>query len=92
VLVREAGLAQATVQQGSAAIADALHARLGGDWATLAAHLEDARLAADKKLAVRSALALVRALCDDAEQVRSRLRPSPGIVADKPSAPTPAKV
>jgi hypothetical protein len=72
LLDREAGLSQSTIQAGPEAIADELHTRLGGDWGLLARHLhaaQDARTGTTP----RSALALVRALSEDAESIRSAL-------------------
>ncbi len=73
VLTREAGVSQATVQAGPAAIAEELQERLGGDWGVLAAHLEAAERA-QSGTTPRTALALVRALSEDAESVRARLK------------------
>jgi hypothetical protein len=73
VLTREAGVGQAAVQAGPAAIAEELQARLGGDWDVLAAHLEAAE-GAKSGTTPRTALALVRALSEDAESVRARLK------------------
>ncbi len=73
VLTREAGVGQAAVQAGPAAIAEELQARLGGDWGVLAAHLEAAE-GAKSGTTPRTALALVRALSEDAESIRARLK------------------
>ena len=75
VLTREAGVAQSAVQQGHAAIADALQQRLGGDWQHLAEHLETAENAATDPLSTRGGLALVRVLCDDVTAVRAAIAP-----------------
>ena len=82
VLVREAGLAQATVAEGPEAIADALHARVGGDWMKLSKHLRDAQTASQKQISQQSALALVQALCEDAEEVRKKLKPAARVEAE----------
>jgi hypothetical protein len=73
VLTREAGVGQTAVQAGPAAIAEELQARLGGDWGVLAAHLEAAE-GAHSGTTPRTALALVRALSEDAESLRARLK------------------
>jgi len=75
ILVREAGVSQYTVQAGPDAIAEELHARLGGDWTLLAKHLHAAE-AASTRTTPRSALALVRALSEDAESIRAKLEPT----------------
>jgi len=75
VLTREAGVMQSAVQQGPAAIADALQQRLGGDWRHLAEHLETATRVATEPLSARGGLALVRALCDDVTAVRAAMTP-----------------
>jgi hypothetical protein len=75
VLTREAGVAQTTVDEGPEAIAEALHERLGGDWSRVSDHLSDARTAQHGAITMRSALALVRALSEDAKSVRARLEP-----------------
>ena len=73
VLVREAGLAQGTVEAGPEAIAEALRLRLGGDWSLVSEHLLEAQRAGHGEIAMRSALALVRALGEDAKRVRASL-------------------
>jgi hypothetical protein len=73
VLTREAGVGYAAVEAGPAAIAEELQSRLGGDWGVLAAHLEAAD-SAKSGTTPRTALALVRALSEDAESVRARLK------------------
>ncbi len=47
--------------------------RLGGDWAIVSEHLQEATRAQHESIAMRSALALVRALSEDAKRVRTRL-------------------
>lgn len=69
VLVREAGLGQATVKQGPEAVVRALEERFGGSWAGVGEHLRQAVEAADLPLKPRQALALVRALGEDALRV-----------------------
>jgi hypothetical protein len=78
VLTREAGVAQAMVDEGPEAIAEALHERLGGDWSRVRDHLREAKTAQHGAIAMRSALALVRALSEDAKSVRARLEPRAG--------------
>jgi hypothetical protein len=75
VLTREAGVAQGTIEEGPEAIAEALRLRLGGDWSLVSEHLQEAKRAQHEAIAMRSALALVRALSEDAKRVRARLAP-----------------
>jgi len=75
VLTREAGVAQGTIEEGPEAIAEALQARLGGDWSLLSEHLQEAKRVQHEAIAMRSALALVRALSEDAKRVRESLQP-----------------
>ena len=49
--------------------------RLGGDWSLVSEHLQEAKRAQHEAIAVRSALALVRALSEDAKRVRASLEP-----------------
>lgn len=77
VLVREAGISQQSLQQGPEAIAEALNARLGGDWSQLRDHLVRCQEVQHGTITQRSALALVKALAEDAETVRARLKPPP---------------
>ncbi len=75
VLTREAGVAQGTIEEGPEAIAEALRARLGGDWSVVSEHLQEAKRAQHEAIAMGSALALVRALSEDAKRVRAQLAP-----------------
>jgi hypothetical protein len=75
VLTREAGMAQGTMEEGPEAIAEALRLRLGGDWSLLSEHLREAKRVQHEAIAMRSALALVRALSEDAKRVRESLGP-----------------
>ncbi len=75
MLTHEAGLAQSAVVEGPEAIAEALRERLGGDWSRLSEHLHEAARAQHETIAMHSALALVRALSEDAKSVRARLEP-----------------
>jgi hypothetical protein len=74
VLSREAGVAQQSLQQGPEAIAEALQARLGGDWSRLSVDLQQCLEVQHGKVTQRSALALVRALHGDVNEVRARLK------------------
>jgi hypothetical protein len=74
VLVREAGVPQATVELGPAAIAEALGHRFNGDWSRLAQHMELAQAPSEKPMAPRSALTLVKAMREDAEEVRKHCK------------------
>jgi len=76
VITREAGVAQQSIEQGPEAIAEALEARLGGDWSKLREHLQRCEDVQHSRIAERSALALVRALNEDARAVRARLKAS----------------
>ncbi|MGI4829083.1 MAG: DUF4350 domain-containing protein [Janthinobacterium lividum] len=75
VLVRDGGLAQRTVEAGSEAVVAALELRFGGNWGSVGQHLSEAITAADVQPKPRGALALVRALGEDAERVRRAARP-----------------
>jgi len=73
--VREAGVAQATIEEGPDAIAEALRVRLGGDWGLVSEHLQEAGRPQHEVISMGSALALVRALSEDAKRVRESLAP-----------------
>lgn len=75
IVTREAGVAQGTIEEGPEAIAEALQVRLGGDWSRVSEHLNDAKKAQHEAIAMGSALALVRALSEDAKKVRAGLEP-----------------
>jgi len=75
VLIHEAGVTQTAVEHGPDAVSEALHLRLGGDWAAVAAHLRDAQACSQTDVSPRSALHLVQAMNADAERVRLKLRP-----------------
>ena len=75
IVTREAGVAQGTIEEGPEAIAEALQVRLGGDWSRVREHLNDAKRAQHEAIAMGSALALVRALSEDAKKVRAGLEP-----------------
>ena len=72
-VVREAGVPQVIVDQGPQAIVSALKVRLGGDWATVGIHLEKAHDAKERPT-YREALAISRALSEDAERIRVAAR------------------
>ena len=76
VLLREGGLAQQTVNAGPEAVSAALGARFGGVWTDLGEHLHEAVEVRDAQLKPRSALALVRALGEDALRVQRAARPA----------------
>ena len=75
IVTREAGVPQGTVEEGPEAIAEALRERLGGDWADVRDHLREAKTAKVETITMGSALALVRALSEDAKKVRVGLEP-----------------
>jgi hypothetical protein len=82
VLTSEAGVAQGPIEEGPEAIAEALQERLGGEWPRLSEHLQEARKAQHEAIAMSSALALVRALSEDAKNVRASLEPGGGLRAE----------
>jgi hypothetical protein len=55
---------------------------LGGDWSRLSEHLREAGKAQHEVLAMSSALALVRALSEDAKNVRASLEHGGGLRAE----------
>lgn len=73
-IVRDAGVPQAIVDEGPEAIVQALKTRLGGDWRTVGQHLEKANDAAKERVTFREALAISRALSEDAEKIRNAAR------------------
>ncbi len=70
-IVRDAGVPLMIVNEGPKAIVSALRERLGGDWTTVGAHLEKANEAAKESPTYREALAISRALSEDAERIRA---------------------
>jgi len=74
VLVRDAGVPQGVVDEGPQAIVNKLQKRLGGDWTTVGLHLEKANDAAKESPTFREALAISRALSEDAEKIRGAAR------------------
>lgn len=75
VMVREAGVPQGAIDGGPQAAAAALSERLAGDWSAVAMHLQRAQEAAGGEINLREALALSRALAEDAERIRAAIRP-----------------
>jgi len=74
-LQAECGVARITIDEGPAAVAEALQERFGGDWSALRRHLEDAAHAESTEIAPNSALKLVQALDDDIARLQSILTP-----------------
>jgi len=74
-LQTEAGIPRATIDEGPAAIAEALTERFGGEWSALRKHLADATEAEHGEIAPRSALRLVQALDEDYERLEKMLAP-----------------
>jgi hypothetical protein len=77
-IVREAGVPQGIVDDGPKAIVSALRERLGGDWTVVGLHLEKANDAAKESPTYREALAITRALAEDAERIRVAARSGRG--------------
>jgi hypothetical protein len=75
VLVHEVGVTPVAVEHGPEAVGEALRHRLGGDWSAVISHLRDAEASSHADISPRSALHLVQAMNEDAERVRSKLRP-----------------
>ncbi len=73
-IVRDAGVPQVIIEEGPRAIVSALKNRLGGDWATVGLHLEKANDAMKESPTYREALAISRALSEDAERIRVAAR------------------
>jgi hypothetical protein len=74
VIVRDAGVPHAVVDEGPKAMVSALRERLGGDWTAVGLHLEKANDAARESPTYREALAISRALSEDAERIRIAAR------------------
>ncbi len=68
------GVPQVIVEEGPRAIMSALKERLGGEWATVGLHLEKANDAMKESPTCREALAISRALSEDAERIRVAAR------------------
>ena len=73
-VVRDAGVPHAIAEEGPQAIARALAERLGGEWTSVGAHLEEAMYAGSESPTLREALAISRALSEDAERIRAAAR------------------
>ncbi len=74
-LQAECGVARITIDQGPAAVSEALQERFGGDWSSLRRHLEDAAQADGTEIAPGSALKLVQAIDDDITRLQRILTP-----------------
>jgi hypothetical protein len=75
MLVREAGVSQTAVAAGPDGVVEALRQRLGGDWQRVAEHLREAELARTAVVSPKSALTLVKAMNEDMDAIRAKLRP-----------------
>jgi hypothetical protein len=73
-LTREAGVAHGVMESGTQAVVSALKERLGGDWTSVGEHLDRASEAARDSPTGREALAIARALSEDAERIRAAAR------------------
>jgi hypothetical protein len=73
-MTREAGVPLGVIEGGKQAMVSALKERLGGDWSSVGEHLDRAREAARDSPTSREALAIARALSEDAERVRAAAR------------------
>jgi len=73
-ILRDAGVPQAIVDEGPKAIVNSLKQRLGGDWTSVGVHLERASEAAKDSPTYREALAISKALAEDAERIRTAAR------------------
>lgn len=76
VLVRDGGLPQTVAETPPDGVAEALGARFGGDWNSLADHLRQADETGDTPPRLRGALALLRALGHDVERVTTAVKHS----------------
>jgi hypothetical protein len=70
MLGREAGLPASVLARAPEEIAEALGERVPGDWSALAGHLAEAAFVLEEERSAGNALALVRALRKDADEVR----------------------
>lgn len=73
-IVRDAGVPQGAVENGSQAIVTALNERLGGDWSRVGADLEKCQQGGQESLTGREALAISRALSEDAKDISAAAR------------------
>jgi hypothetical protein len=75
-LAEVCGLSQETLRQPPSVVAEALSARIGGDWTDLAAHLNAASNASDAAPTGKLALKLVQALEHDRKQLEAQVSAS----------------
>jgi hypothetical protein len=73
MLGREAGLPASVLARAPEEIAEALGERVPGDWSALAGHLAEAAFVLEEERSAGNALALVRALRKDADEVREAI-------------------
>lgn len=74
-IVRNAGVPQAVAENGGEPMVAALNERLGGDWKDVGAHLDEALYrAGETAVTSREALALSRAMSQDAQRIRAAVR------------------
>lgn len=73
-LSREAGVPLRVIEGGTQGVVSALKERLGGDWSSVGEHLDRARETARDSPTNREALAIARALSEDAERIRAAAR------------------
>ena len=72
-ITRDVGVPKGVMETGTLAVVKALGERLGGDWAFVGQHLDRAKEAKENPT-VREALAIARALSEDAERIRIAAR------------------
>jgi hypothetical protein len=73
-MTREAGVPLGVIEGGTQAMVNALKERLGGDWSSVGEHMDRAREAARDSPTSREALAIARALSEDADRIRAAAR------------------
>lgn len=73
-IMRDAGVPKAAVASGRQSVVAGLNERLGGDWSSVGAHLEQAEHKDGETLTAREALAITRALSEDAEKISAAAR------------------
>ena len=83
----DCGVPRHTLDEGPAAIAEALHERFSGDWSGLRKHLTDAAESESTRVTPNSALKLVQALDEDYDRLHAILSPHPTreIITSPPS-------
>jgi len=74
VMIRDAGVPKTVVESGAQAIVSALTERLGGDWNAVGEHLERCNEVAMDNPTSREALAIARALSQDAKRIQAAAR------------------